>query len=671
MSETKIEEKKARKSNEPEEHGEDRQEENNDGGLHQNDRVSDNKENEQNTRQASTKQFNEKEVQELMEAIRPIWMKNYEHYLNVEIKDREFTTRKDRKIEDIEIEAVNRIIEEILSQNGSSINLWHINVMQYATAITLLSRHGKLRENKRKNKVDKTPGWMMNIMNRINAIRRKLSHINLVRKCREQNIFTRKQKQIERNLKRRYGNINNQRLYEIESILKHDLSVQSKILRDRKIVTERQRINSLFYSSPKNVYREFRKNGTIDIKDTPLEEEVKGFWNNIWGQEGLFNRDSKWLEELQQNYCKDVKANISNIKYEHFEKVNENLKNATSPGLDLTVGYWVKQCKSTRRATFDIFRKVSDNEDTIPEWLVKTRTTSLAKNQDTKNPKNFRPIACENILLKTYTGTLALLIEEHLADNNIIAPEQAGAKKGMWGCTDQLLINRAVTDETIKNRRNLYMIWLDYKKAYDSVPHGWITEAMKLAKIPEKIIEAINQLISKWQTELSIPTVNGKVRIGEILYRKGVLQGDYLSVILFILSLNPLSFLLNRTDGFKLSKDTVHEKNITHLLFVDDLKLLAPTLNKIKLQLDIVTTFSKDIGMTFGEDKCAYICIDRGKRKSLGKSIEINGVTIKELQEDEPYRYLGQDETVGYDGKLNKERIQSTIEEREKSGHQN
>ena len=90
----------------------------------------------------------------------------------------------------------------------------------------------------------------------------------------------------------------------------------------------------------------------------------------------------------------------------------------------------------------------------------------------------------------------------------------------MWGCTDQLLINRAVTDEAIKNRRNLYMIWLDYKKAYDSVPHGWITEAMKLAKIPEKIIEVINQLISKWQTELSIPTVNGKVRIGRYCTEK-------------------------------------------------------------------------------------------------------------------------------------------------------
>ena len=29
-------------------------------------------------------------------------------------------------------------------------------------------------------------------------------------------------------------------------------------------------------------------------------------------------------------------------------------------------------------------------------------------------------------------------------------------------------------------------------------------------------------------------------------------------------------------------------------------------------QLDIVTTFSQDIGMKFGEDKCAYLQIERG-----------------------------------------------------------
>ena len=225
--------------------------------------------------------------------------------------------------------------------------------------------------------------------------------------------------------------------------------------------------------------------------------------------------------------------------------------------------------------------------------MTKARTTLIAKNKETQNPKNYRPIACENIMMKTYTGTLAKLIEEHLIENSIIYSEQAGAKKGLWGCTDQLLINRVVTDEAEKGRRNLSMIWLDYKKAYDSVPHTWIIEALRLAKIPDTIIAAVQHLISRWSTDLNIPTSDGNVRIGDIIYNKGVLQGDYLSVILFILSLNPLSFLLSKTEGFKMGLGTVLEKIIIHLFFVDDLKLFASSLDQSKLQLDIVTQFCK------------------------------------------------------------------------------
>ena len=434
----------------------------------------------------------------------------------------------------------------------------------------------------------------------------------------------------------------------MEAILKHDLKVQAGILRDRKVVAERQRINSLFYSSPKDVYRDFRNNGSIKVKEAPSEEDVKNFWNGIWGHEGVHNEQNEWISKLRDNYCKDVKPTINHIKLEHFLKINESLKNNTSPGLDLIVGYWMKNCHSTRKKTFELFKEVSKGEKDLPEWLVKARTTLAAKNEETRNPKNYRPIACENIMMKTYTGTLALLLDEHLNENNIIASEQAGAKKGMWGCTDQLLINRVVTKEVTKGRRNVNMIWLNYKKAYDPVPHAWIIEALKLAKVPANIIVAIQHLIRKWQTELNIPTVNGNIRIGDILYKKGVFQGDYLSVILFILSLNPLSFLLNETEGYKMAINTIYEKIITHLFFVDDLKLYSVTLQQSKLQLDIVTTFSRDIGMTFGEDKCGYICIERGRKKSLGKSIIMNGVTVRELEEGEPYRYLGQDETIGY-----------------------
>ena len=73
-----------------------------------------------------------------------------------------------------------------------------------------------------------------------------------------------------------------------------------------------------------------------------------------------------------------------------------------------------------------------------------------------------------------------------------------------------------------------------------------------------------------WKTELNLPTSDKTIYIGEILSRKGLLQGDYLSVVLFILSLNPCSYLLNEAEVYKMGVNEERNKNLTHLLFVDD-----------------------------------------------------------------------------------------------------
>ena len=121
--------------------------------------------------------------------------------------------------------------------------------------------------------------------------------------------------------------------------------------------------------------------------------------------------------------------------------------------------------------------------------------------------------------------------------------------------------------------------------------------------MPEHIVQSIERIIKSWKTELNLLTVDGNILIGAIVYKKGVLQGDYLSVMLFILSLNPASFLLNETEDYKMEPTEDRNKNLTHLFFVDDLKLFASTLNQAKYLLDVITTFSGDIRMTFGEDK--------------------------------------------------------------------
>ena len=93
---------------------------------------------------------------------------------------------------------------------------------------------------------------------------------------------------------------------------------------------------------------------------------------------------------------------------------------------------------------------------------------------------------------------------------------------------------------------------------------------------------------------------------------KGIFQGDSFSVILFILSVNPLLHLLKQLKGY--AADNERNINITRNFFVDDLKLYAGTTNNLKKLLDIVTTFSTDIDMKFGIDKCAYIKINAGKQ---------------------------------------------------------
>ena len=90
----------------------------------------------------------------------------------------------------------------------------------------------------------------------------------------------------------------------------------------------------------------------------------------------------------------------------------------------------------------------------------------------------------------------------------------------------------------------------------------------------------------------------------------GIYECDSLSVILLALVLNPLSYLLRSTKGYAYGKN--HQHQHIHNVFVDDLKLYACDINSVKRQLEIVTTFLKDIGIKFGEEKCTFLQIEKG-----------------------------------------------------------
>ena len=194
---------------------------------------------------------------------------------------------------------------------------------------------------------------------------------------------------------------------------------------------------------------------------------------------------------------------------------------------------------------------------------------------------------------------------EHCTWNGIITEEQAAGKGGCWGCVDQLLVNKMIYREVKERRRNIITVWLDYKETFDSVPHAWIIKSLELAKIPKLIIDVIRILMTKWRTKLHLCDETNNIESSFMDYLRGILQGDLLSLILFLLLVNPLSYLLSKEKLYTINV-TAKAKEIPHLFFVDDLKFYASSLNKIMKLVDIVTHFTNDVGMKFGESKCVY-----------------------------------------------------------------
>jgi hypothetical protein len=76
----------------------------------------------------------------------------------------------------------------------------------------------------------------------------------------------------------------------------------------------------------------------------------------------------------------------------------------------------------------------------------------------------------------------------------------------------------------------------------------------------------------------------------------------------------------------------------------NDLKLLGRNEYDLKNEIKIVQTISKDINMNFGLEKCARICLKRGRVQSkmhIGTTFEND---IKELDPRKAYKYLGIEE---------------------------
>jgi hypothetical protein len=148
---------------------------------------------------------------------------------------------------------------------------------------------------------------------------------------------------------------------------------------------------------------------------------------------------------------------------------------------------------------------------------------------------------------------------------------------------------------------------------------------------------------------------NELIETEDIKIQCGIFQGDSLSPLLFCICLIPLMEQLNRLNtGYK---EHTTKTKISHLLYTDDLKLIAKSEEELQKQIQTVKTFSDDIHTDFGLEKCAKITFKKGKLiHSQNLMIDINR-EMQELEQGKMYKYLGIEEREGIQHQQMKERL--------------
>jgi len=196
----------------------------------------------------------------------------------------------------------------------------------------------------------------------------------------------------------------------------------------------------------------------------------------------------------------------------------------------------------------------------------------------------------------------------YLENNNLINDSQHGFRNKRSCLTNLLLFLETVTT-TVDDGNPVSVIYLDFKKAFDRVPHKRLIIKLASLGISGKLLEWIREWLNNRYQRVVINGTNSDW----ISVLSGVPQGSVLGPILFIIYINDLDENIKNAI-FKFADDTkligkVGDTELTDILQDDLNKLMA---------------WSKMWQMEFNTEKCKVMYLGNNNDKVpvyLGKDL--------------------------------------------------
>ena len=289
-------------------------------------------------------------------------------------------------------------------------------------------------------------------------------------------------------------------------------------------------------------------------------EHSKQFYENLYNKEPhkeANSEDLKWefLQHIPPSFLsKQYQALSQPLTLTELRNSLGMMKKNTSPGADgLTVEFYLhfwNQMGPLLLSAFNYNLQKGCMSDSQRLGLIR-----LIPKKD-KNPllvKNWRPITLLPVCYKILSKTLAYRLAAILPD--IIDKDQRGFVKGRY-IGENIMALYSIISQAEQDDEGMIM-FLDIEKAFDSVSWNYLYEVLNNFNLPDEFIRWIKTLYAR--KELKI--LNNGYMSGTIFPQNGLAQGNGLSPLLFILTIETLAISIRKNDkiqGYKIG--SIHKK---------------------------------------------------------------------------------------------------------------
>ena len=128
-----------------------------------------------------------------------------------------------------------------------------------------------------------------------------------------------------------------------------------------------------------------------------------------------------------------------------------------------------------------IFNKSLKEGDVPLDWRT-GNITPIFKKGSRSSAENYRPVSLTSQLSKVIESIIRDEVVQHLDRHNLIRDSQHGFRPGR-SCTSNLLEFFDKVTEEINEKGNVDVIFLDFAKAFDKVPHKRLIDKCRLMEL--------------------------------------------------------------------------------------------------------------------------------------------------------------------------------------------